>query len=147
MISIFCVCGRGRRDCTLFRVGSVAMLCLTLCDPTDCIPPGSSAGFPRQEYWSGLPGPAPGDLPNSGIESRSPTLRVDSLHSEPPGKPNNTGVGSLSLLQGIFLTQESNRGLLHCRQILHKLSCQGSPWLCIGDPNRIGHLNNMGHPK
>jgi len=42
-----------------------------------------------------------------------------------PGK--NTGVGSLSLLQGIFLTQESNRGLLHCRQILYQLSYQGSP--------------------
>ena len=39
----------------------------------------------------------------------------------------NTKVGSLSLLQGIFLTQESNRGLLHCRQILYQLSYQGSP--------------------
>ena len=38
---------------------------------------------------------------------------------EPPGKPKNTGVGSLSLLQGIFLTQKLNRGLLHCRRILH----------------------------
>ena len=43
---------------------------------------------------------------------------MDSLPSEPPGKPKNTGVGSLSLLQGIFLTQESNWGLLHCRWIL-----------------------------
>ena len=41
-------------------------------------------------------------------------------------KPKNTGAGSLSLLQGIFLIQESNRGLLHCRQILHQLSYQGS---------------------
>ena len=52
----------------------------------------------------------------------SPTLRVDSLPSEPPGKPKNTGVGSLSLFQKFFLTQESNRSLLHCRQILYQLS-------------------------
>ena len=41
-----------------------------------------------------------GDLPKPGIESRSPTLWADSLPAEPPGKPKNTGVGSLSLLQG-----------------------------------------------
>ena len=44
-------------------------------------------GFSRQEYWSGLPCPPPGDLPNTGIEPRSPTLQVDCLLSEPPGKP------------------------------------------------------------
>ena len=55
----------------------------------------------------------------------SPTLQADSLPSEPPGKPKNTGVGSLSLLQGIFLAQESNRGLPHCWQILYQLSYQG----------------------
>ena len=43
------------------------------------------------------------------------------------GKPKNTGVSSLSLLQWIFLTQESNQCLLHCRQILYQLSYQGSP--------------------
>ena len=57
----------------------------------------------------------------------SPILQANSLPSEPTGKPKNTGVGSLSLLQGIFLTQESNRDLLHCGQILYQLSCQGSP--------------------
>ena len=56
---------------------------------------------------------------NPGIEPKSPALQVDSLPAEPQGKPKNTGVGSLSLLQGIFLTRESNRGLLHCRQILY----------------------------
>ena len=67
-------------------------------------------------------------------ELRSPTLQVDFLLlSEPSGKTKNTGVGSLSLLQGIFLTQESNLGwegvvvLLHCRLILYHLSPQGSP--------------------
>ena len=68
-----------------------------------------SWGVSRWEYWSGLPCPPPGDLPNPGIEPRSPALQVDSLPSEPPGKPKNTEVGSLSLLQGIFLTQESNQ--------------------------------------
>ena len=61
-----------------------------------------------------------------GIESRSSTLQVDSLPAEPQGKPRNTGVGSLSLLQWIFLTQELNWGLLYCRWILYQLSYQGS---------------------
>ena len=54
-------------------------------------------------------------------------MQVDSLPSEPQGKPKNTAVASLSLLQGIFLTQELNCGLLHCRQILYQLSYQKSP--------------------
>ena len=70
--------------------------------------------------------PSPGDLPNPGIEPRSPKLQADSLPAEPPGKPKDTGVGSLSLLQRIFPTQESNRDLLHCRRILYHLSYQGS---------------------
>ena len=86
-----------------------------------------SIGFPRQEYWSGLPCLPPGDLPSPGIIPRSPALQADSLQSEPPGKPKNTGVGSLSLLQGIFPTQGSNPGLPHCKQILYPLSHQGSP--------------------
>ena len=71
------------------------------------------------------------DLPNPGIKLRSPALQADSLPAEPQGKPKNTGVGSLSLLQWIFLTQESNQGLLHCRQILYQLSYQGSPIFTI----------------
>ena len=67
------------------------------------------------------------DLPNSGTEPRSPALQADSLPAEPPGKPKNTGMDSLSLLQGIFPTQELNRGVLHCRWILYQLSSQGSP--------------------
>ena len=46
-----------------------------------------SMGFSRQEYWSGLPFPSPGDLPNTGIKPRSPALQADALNSEPPGKP------------------------------------------------------------
>ena len=48
--------------------------------------------FSRQEYWSGLPFPSPGDLPNPGIEPRSPTLQADSLSSEPPGKSLERGL-------------------------------------------------------
>ena len=88
-----------------------------------------SIGFLIQEYWSGLPFPSPGDLPKPGIKPRSPTLQVHSLLFEPPGKPKNTGVGSLSLLQGNFPTQESNPGLLHCRLILYQLSYPGSLYL------------------
>ena len=64
-------------------------------------------------------------LPNPGIEPRSPALWVDSLPAEPQGKPKSIGVGSLSLLQWIFLTQESTWGHLHCRQIVYQLSYQG----------------------
>ena len=46
-----------------------------------------SMGFSRQEHWSGLPFPSPGDLPNPGIEPRSPALQADFLPSEPPEKP------------------------------------------------------------
>ena len=83
--------------------------------------------FSRQEYWSGLPCPPPGDLPHPRIEPKSPALRANSLPSEPPGKPKNTGVGSLSFLQRIFPTQESNQGLLHFRWIPYQLSHRGSP--------------------
>ena len=56
-----------------------------------------SMGFSRQEYWSGLPFPSPGDLPDPGIEPGSPTLQVDTLTSEPPGKP------TLTLFKGYLL--------------------------------------------
>ena len=87
--------------------------------------------FFRPEYWSGylvlVVGKIPVDLPNPGTEPRSPTLQADSLPAEPQGKPKNTGVGSLFLLQRIFPSQESDQGLLHCRYILYQLSYQGSP--------------------
>ena len=79
------------------KVPSVCLdtqLCLTLCDPMDCSPPGSS------------------------------------VHEDSPDK--NTGVGCRALLQGIFLTKESNWGLLHCRRILYQLSYQGSPIPLLG---------------
>ena len=57
----------------------VAQSCQTLCNPME---------FSRREYWSGLPFPSPGNLPNPGIELRSPALQTDALLSEPPGKPH-----------------------------------------------------------
>ena len=65
-------------------LSEVSQSCPTLCDPVDIAhqaPP--SMGFSRKEYWSGLPFPSPGDLPNPGIEPRSPTLQANALTSEP----------------------------------------------------------------
>ena len=87
---------------------------------------------PGQNTGMGSLFPSLGDhLLNPGIEPRSPALQVDSLPAEPQGKPKNTGVGSLLLLQQIFPTQELNRGLLHCRQILYQLSYEGSPYFSL----------------
>ena len=60
------------------------------------LPSSSSMGFSRQEYWRGLPFPSPGDLPNPGIEPRSPTLQADALTSAPPGNPLNTRIQVLT---------------------------------------------------
>ena len=58
--------------------GEVTQSCLTLCDPVVCSLQASlSTGFSRQEYWSGLPFPSPGDLPDLGIEPRYPSLEAD----------------------------------------------------------------------
>ena len=66
----------------------VAQLCPTLCDPMHCSPPGSSvhAESPRKHAGVGCHALPPGDLPNPGIKTRSPTLQADSLPSEPPRK-------------------------------------------------------------
>ena len=87
-----------------------------------------------------------GNLPNPGIKPQSPTLQVDSLPVEPPGKPQNIGVGSLPHLQQIFLTQESNQGLLHCRWILYQLSHQGSPPESI-ESSKPGGVRQMSKVK
>ena len=84
--------------------------------------------FSRPEYRRGQPFHSPGDLPNPGIKPRSLTLQADSLPAEPQRKPKIPGVGSLSFIQQILLTQELNCGLLHCRRILYQLSYEGSPF-------------------
>ena len=80
----------------------VAQSCPTLSDPMGCSPPGSSV--------------------HGTFQAR--VLEWGAIAFS--GKPNNTGVGSLSLLQRLFPTQESNRGVLNCRRILHQLSYQGN---------------------
>ena len=77
---------------------------------------------------------------NPEIKPGSPAMQADSLPSEPPGKSKNIGVGSLSLPQGNFLTEESNRCLLHCRHILHQLSYQGSPTESIGNTKDVSSI-------
>ena len=73
----------------MFESESVSQWFLTLCHPTDCSPQAPLCmEFSRQEYCSGLPFLSPGDLPNPGIEPRSPALQVDFLPSESPAKPN-----------------------------------------------------------
>ena len=84
----------------------VTKSCQNLCDPMDCSPPGSSVqGFPRKEFWSGLPFPSPGDLSDPEIELMSPAWQADSL--------------PLSHLK-------LNPILLNSRQILYCLCPQGS---------------------
>ena len=142
-----------------------AQSCLTMHDPmTTARQAPLSMEFSRQEYWSGLPFPPLGDLPNPATEPRSPCRQI-LYHLSQQGSPSenlqgmlklkgkrwwvkwsesrsavsdclrphglygpwnsqgqNTGVSSCSLLQGVFPTQELNRGLRHCRQILYQLS-------------------------
>ena len=133
----------------------VTQSCLTLSDPMDCSPPGSSIhrifqarvlkwgaiafssvshsivsqlfetpwtaacqaplsmGFSRQEYWSGLPFPSPGDLPDLGIETGSPTLHADSLLSEPPGKLPVLCSCILIVIYNIISLQQMIEGSIH----------------------------------
>ena len=67
----------------------VAQLCLTLCNPVDCSLPGSSVhgASPGKNTGVGLPGPPPGDFPDTEIEPGSPASQVDSLLAELPGEP------------------------------------------------------------
>ena len=96
-----------------------------ICSPMDCSPPGSFIhGIFQQEYWSGLPFPSPGDLPDVEIEPGSPALQADAftVWATREAHVKHTRVGSLSLLQGIFPTQGWNPGLPHCRWIVYQLS-------------------------
>ena len=115
----------------IWRVMHLAQsLCLitqsfpTLWDPRDCDPPGSSVlgDSPGKNTGVGCHALLQGIVP-----AQVSCIAGDSLLSEPQGKPKNTRVGSLFHLQGIFLTQELNWGLLHYRRILYQLSYQGRP--------------------
>ena len=100
----------------------VTQSCMTLCNPMDYTVHGILQA--RILEWVVVPFSRGSSQPR--FEPRSPALQADSLPAEPQGKPKNTGVGSLSLLQGIFPTQELNQGLLDCRWILYQLNHQGS---------------------
>ena len=82
-----------------------------------------SMWFSRQEYWSGLPFPSPGDLPDPGIKPRSPALQADALTSEPPGKPYNMS------LVAFFWSQVSHlhNNLVPSHILFSCLICQAIP--------------------
>ena len=116
----------------------VSQLCLTLCDPMGCSPPGSSVlGILWQEYWSGLPFPPPGDLPNPATE---PALQADSLLSETPGKQRSLDLVlknyiRLNSIRQYLKERKSERLNLHetgraskCRAKAIKVSVLGCPW-------------------
>ena len=106
-----------------------------------------SMGFSRQEYQRGCHAFLQGNLPNPGIKPRSSALQVGSLPTEPPGKPRNTGEGSLSLLQRIFPTQESNWGLLYCRWILYQLSYGEAPKEAVSRKQNANLMYPSSNPR
>ena len=66
-----------------------------------------SMEFSRQEYWSGLPFPSPGDLPNPGIKLGSPALQTDALLSEPPGKPHKIHIDAIKMNEADSFTSRN----------------------------------------
>ena len=85
----------------------VIQSCLTLCDPVDCsLHTPLSMEFSRQEDWSGLPFPSPGDRPDPGIEPESPASQAESLLSESPGNPTLRGKVGLMCTTGNKLTPD-----------------------------------------
>ena len=129
-------------------VCSLVQSCPILCDPMDCsLPVPSVHGIfqarvlewvaisysrgssqLRSQTWVSMsPALAGGVLERRSHSVMSDSLRPHGLYSPWNSPGQNTGVGSLSLLQGIFPTQGLNAGLLHCRQILYQLNHKGSP--------------------
>ena len=115
----------------------VAQSCLTLCDPLGYTVHGILQA--RILEWVVFPFSRGSSDP--GIEPRSPALQVASLPAESQGKPKNTGVGSLSLLQQIFLTQELNRGLMHeWQDFFYQLNYQEMPNLSPPPPKKASKI-------
>ena len=100
----------------------VTQSCPTLCNPMDYTVHGILQA--RILEWVAFLFSRGSSQPRD--QAQVSTLQADSLPAKPPGKPKNTRVGSLSLLQWIFLWQKLNPGLLHCRWILYQLSHQVS---------------------
>ena len=115
---------------------------LTLCDPMDYTVHGILQA--RILEWVAFPFSRGSSQPRA--KSRSPAMQVESLPAEPQGKPKNTRLGSLSLLQQIFPTQKSNWGVPHCRWIVYQLNYEGSyngekTVSLISDVREIGQLH------
>ena len=117
----------------------VTQSCLTLCDPMDYTVHGILQA--RILEWVAFPFSRGSSQPRD--QTQVSHLQEDSLPAEPPRKPKNTGVGSLSLLQGISPTQESNWGLLHYRWILCQLNYQGSPCLLLRGIQFFPYLRSL----
>ena len=120
----------------------VAQLCPTLCNPRHYTVHGILQA--RILVWVAFPFSRGSSQPRA--KSRSPAMQVESLPAEPPGKPRNTRLGSLSLLQQIFPTQKSNWGVPHCRWIVYQLNYEGSyngekTVSLISDVREIGQLH------
>ena len=99
-----------------------------------------SMGFSRQEYCSGLPFPSPGDLPDPGIEPRSPALEADTLTSEPPGKPPLEAV-LVGINYLVFRKELIIEGSLPIPPYTqhHLLWMQTSLWYVCGGSFRLAH--------
>ena len=91
----------GSHSGELYEVKSLSRVQLFATPWTVAYQAPPSMGFSRQEYWSGLPFPSPGDLPDPGIEPRSPALEADALTSEPPGQ-RKINIKSITSPCGIF---------------------------------------------
>jgi len=92
-------------------------------------------GFSRQECWSGLPFPSPGDLPDPGIELGSPSLQADALPSEPPGKP-------LELEDRTIEITQSGKQKLDLQKSESEQSCR-DPW----DYNKSSNICSIKVPE
>ena len=124
----------------------VTQSCPTLCNPMDFSPPGSSVHGILQARileWIVIPFSRGSSWPRDRTQVSCITDGFYQLSYQ--GRSKNTEVVSLSLLQRIFLIQESNQGLLHCRWIIYQLSYQGSPQHpYIYVKNRQHYLDNQG---
>ena len=142
-LSLLCTCA-----CMLSRFSCVQLFA-TLWTVAHQAP--MSMGFSRQEYWNGLPCPPPGDLSNPGTKPASPTLQVDSLPTEPPGKPPSWGEQEpLSFIRWewksrfpMWSTDTTRAGVMGVGKATHYCLAEmevPDPHLVLSDPTPLGGL-------